>query len=266
MNVVNLRKKSNLGIRGIIIISKNELAAFFRNKGLMASLFIQPILYVAFVIIGLNSTIGNTDYKGMTISYAQYTTVGLVGLFVISQMSQAIYRVTIDKKYGLLALKLSSGVRPLYYIIGMSVYPILGLLIQEIVIYSVSSFFKIGIKLDKFLEIMLLSLIISLFWNALGILITMFINDYRSRDIVIRFVLTPLGFTAPVFYLLASAPTLIQWFGRLNPLTYQLNVIRDVYFSIQSPYEVVLIIVVSLLMLVITSLVIPKINLVLIER
>ena len=266
IEVKNLRKKSNLGIKGITIVGKNELVAFFRNKGLVASQMLQPILYVVFIIVGLNQSVGDVFYKGQSISYAKYATIGVFALLIIGQMSQVIYRVTIDKRYGLLALKLSSGVKPVFYILGMSVYPSLGLLTQEAVIYVVSLLFNIHISVETFLIAVVLSLVVLLFWNSLGILITMFIHNYQTRDIIIRFLLTPLGFTAPVFYVLDDAPIFVQVFGKLNPLTYQLMTIRDAAFGSQTIYSVFLISMLSLLTICITALVMSRIDLVLKER
>jgi ABC-2 type transport system permease protein len=266
IDVKNLRKRSNLGIKGLIIVGKNELVAFFRNKGLVASQLLQPILYVVFIIVGLNQSVGEVIYRGHSISYAKYATIGVFALLIIGQMSQVIYRVTIDKRYGLLALKLSSGVKPIFYILGMSVYPALGLLTQEVVIYVVALLFDIRISLERFLSAIALSLIILLFWNSIGILITMFIHNYQTRDIIIRFLLTPLGFTAPVFYALESAPLFIQLFGKLNPLTYQLMIIRDAAFGSQNIYSVFSISILSLLAISISVLVMSKIELVLKER
>lgn len=266
MDVKDLRKNSNLGLKGMTIVGRNELIAFFRNKGLIASELIQPILYIVFVIVGLNQSIGNISYKGRAISYEKYSIVGVLAILIIGQMSQVIYRATVDKRYGLLALKLCSGVQPIFYILGMSIYPVIGLLTQEIVIYIISLFFKIGIPLGKYILVIMVSMIVLLFWNSLGILITMFINDYQTRDIVISFLLTPLGFTAPVFYILDSAPRLVQWFGYLNPLTYQLSALRDVAFGIPNQLSLVLIISLSLIMLFFTSIVIARIDLVLKER
>lgn len=266
MDVKNLRKNSNLGLKGIMVVGRNELVAFFRNKGLIASQLIQPILYVVFVIVGLNQSIGNIYYKGHAIAYEKYSIVGILAILIIGQMSQVIYRVTIDKRYGLLALKLCSGVQPIFYILGMSIYPVLGLLTQEIVVYIISLFFNMGIPLGKYILAIMVSVIVLIFWNSIGILITMFINNYQKRDIVIRFLFTPLGFTAPVFYILDSAPRFVQWFGNLNPLTYQLNVIRDVAFGIQRQHSLFLIIFLSLIMLFFTSIVIARVELVLKER
>ncbi|HEV0778199.1 TPA: ABC transporter permease, partial [Streptococcus pneumoniae] len=108
--------------------------------------------------------------------------------------------------------------------------------------------------------------VVLLFWDSLAILLTMFINDYRRRDIVIRFVLTPLGFTAPVFYLIDSAPSIVRWIGQLNPLTYQLTILRNFYFKNSTTLELVFLLLTSLLVLISVSFIIPKIKLILIER
>lgn len=266
IEVQELRKQSNLGLDGWKIVAKNELMAFFQSKGLLATQLLQPILYIVFIVVGLNSSIRDVSYNNMIVSYAHYTTLGIIGLLVINQMTQVIYRVTIDKKYGLLALKLCSGVKPFYYIIGMSVYPMLGLLIQELTIYLIAMFFGIYFSIGKFLLIIFLSFLLLLFWNTIGILITMFINDYRRRDIVIRFLLTPLGFTAPVFYVMEAAPTVVQWFGRLNPLTYQIDTLRTLYFGGDFLLGAFWIGVTTFLALSLTVFIIPRIKLVLIER
>ena len=250
MKASELRHESDLGIRGIEIIAKNELVAFFRSKGLLLSQLLQPILYVVFIVIGLNSAISKVNYDNIITSYTEYAITGIIGLLIIGQMTQVIYRVTIDKKYGLLSLKLCSGVKPIYYILGMSVYSLLGLLVQEFIIYLVSSMFGVSL----------------FFWNGIAILITMFINDYRRRDIVIRFFLTPLGFTAPVFYIFDSSPMVIKWFALINPLTYQLDIMRKVYFGIAELKDIAILVIATLISLVVTSLVIPKINLILLER
>lgn len=49
MKADQLRHKSDLGLRGLAIIAKNEIIAFFRSKGLIISQFLQPILYVVFI-------------------------------------------------------------------------------------------------------------------------------------------------------------------------------------------------------------------------
>lgn len=70
-----------------------------------------------------------------------------------------------------------------------------------------------------------------LFWSALAILATIGINSYEKRDLLIRFILTPLGFTAPTFYILSSVPQFVRFFAYCNPLTYQLAALRQLAFK-----------------------------------
>ncbi|HFD1748327.1 MULTISPECIES: hypothetical protein [Enterococcus] len=90
------RVQHYLGIKGLKIIVKNELNAFLRNKGLIISQLVQPILYYIFIVLGINSFVTNIAYEGKTISYADYALTGILGILIISQMTQTIYRITID--------------------------------------------------------------------------------------------------------------------------------------------------------------------------
>ncbi|HDT8025419.1 TPA: ABC transporter permease, partial [Enterococcus faecalis] len=193
------RKQHYLGIKGLKIIIRNELNAFLRNKGLIISQLVQPILYYIFIVLGINNFVTKIEYEGKTISYADYALTGILGILIISQMTQTIYRITIDKRYGLLALKRQSGVSPFYYIIGMSMYPTIGICIQSIVLYIIATLFGSSIGLINYLEGIIVVLIVLYFWTSIAALITMKINDYQRRDSIISFIITPLGFTAPAF-------------------------------------------------------------------
>lgn len=58
------REQHYLGIKGLKIIVKNELNAFLRNKGLIISQLVQPILYYIFIVLGINSFVTNIAYEG----------------------------------------------------------------------------------------------------------------------------------------------------------------------------------------------------------
>ncbi|TQB25144.1 ABC transporter permease, partial [Enterococcus faecalis] len=82
------------------------------------------------------------------------------------------------------------------------------------------------------------------------------------------FIITPLGFTAPAFYLITNVPTFIKVIGYFNPLTYQLYAIRSVIFATttNSSFSVMLVFVTTLIMISLSSFAVSKMNLVLTER
>ena len=118
--------------RSLRVIIENEVSAFWENKNLLLSMFLQPFLYVAFLVAGFGALAGSVRYEGVVIPYESYAMCGVLSLIMVSQMSQATYRSTVDKQYGLLAIKITNGVTPLEYILGMSTFPVLGYLAQGV--------------------------------------------------------------------------------------------------------------------------------------
>lgn len=146
----------------------------------------EPVLYSAFVVTALSSRGGGVD-----VDLVGFLTIGVIGIQYVRMMTQVIYRWTLERKWSLGSLKLSSGVpQPGYYAGG-------GMLLC------------------------------GLFWSALGCVLTAIIRSYRTRDFVVAMMLTPLMFSAPTLYSLDQVPVFLRAVARLNPLTYQLHFLRS---------------------------------------
>ena len=52
------------------------------------------------------------------------------------------------------------------------------------------------------------------------------IRSYRAGDFLLTVIVMPLTFSAPVFYSLDSVPTFLRLIARVNPLTYQVELVR----------------------------------------
>ncbi|USS90859.1 ABC transporter permease [Fructilactobacillus carniphilus] len=209
----------------------NEIQAFRSNLGLLVSMTMQPILYFAFLVMGISATTGSVQYAGHRISYAMYAVMGVIGLIMMTQMSQAIYRSTVDKQFGLLAVKFMSGVRPGYYIMGMSIFPILGYFYQCAILTLLALAIGIGIKLADFSMAILVGSFFLLFWSSLGIICSAWFKNYQQRDVVMQLVFSPIAFTAPSFYVDGHGPAYLRLLANLNPLTYQLRALRSVAYG-----------------------------------
>lgn len=66
------------------------------------------------------------------------------------------------------------------------------------------------------------------------------------RDMVLTFLIMPLSFSAPSFYVLHDAPSFIQILALINPLTYQLNAMRATAFGTVSEVSVMYVLLFSL--------------------
>lgn len=266
MEAKDFRRKSNLGWAGLKILTIIEIKAFWRNKNILYSQIMQPIMYFLFLVMGVGGTIGNITYNNLEVSYEMYALVGIMGLLITSQMTQTIYRTTIDKRWGLLPLKFSSGIKPFYYIIGMSTYPTLGFLFQSTILYLLSLIMGLNFNISNYLTGLILAVIALLFWTSLGTLITVFINDYQKRDSILAMLILPLGFTAPTFYLIDTVPNYIKIVTHFNPLTYQITAIRSIMFDEPNLPFIALTVSLTILSFATCSVVLHKAKLVIKEK
>ncbi|GAA4074059.1 ABC transporter permease [Amphibacillus indicireducens] len=266
MLVKEFRQKSNLGIKGILILCQIEFKAFWKNKNILVSQIVQPIMYYMFLVMGIGSTIGMVSFGEIEVPYELYAMVGVMGLLITSQMTQTIYRTTIDKRWGLLPLKFLSGITPTYYILGMSTYPTIGFVFQSTIVYFLALISGFEIVFFNFILALVIAVISLLFWTSLGVLITVFINDYQKRDTIIAMLILPIGFSAPTFYLIDNVPLYINIVARLNPLTYQITAIRSVLFN-EVQYNFLFIsVVITIISIIISTIVLRRSKLVVKER
>ncbi|UXS44920.1 ABC transporter permease [Staphylococcus delphini] len=248
MKKLNYRdQRSNL-IESIFKMSYIEFRALINNKHLIYTQILIPILYFLFYSTGIASTFGMIHYGSKEVSFLQFSFIGIIGLIVYSQMAQSVYRIILDRKWGLLALKYFKGVTPLAYIIGKMSFPLFNFLIQVVVLYLISLIFGDYFSVKRFILIALCSIIMMIFWFSVGTVISLKITSYKIRDLILNTLLLPVSFTAPIFFSFDKAPLLIRTISYLNPLTYQLNAMRDIGFGVSNPFNIGIVMIMAILM------------------
>ena len=171
----------------------------------------------------LSSTGGGIDPER-----ALFLAIGVVGIQCVGMMSQVIYRWTLERKWALGSLKLSSGVPQLGYYLGMLLVPLLSLLVRaSVALLVVATICSFTLRVDPVALAAGVALC-GLFWSALGCVLTALITSYQTRDFVVSLALTPLMFSAPTLYSLDQAPAFLRAISAANPLTYQLALLRSV--------------------------------------
>ena len=98
--------RGHLGIKGLQIMISNELKALWSNKQIIYSSLLSPILYFLFYSVGIQSTFGNISFFGIEVSFLSYSLIGIFTMSLFKEMYQCVYRMIVDKRWGLLSLKI----------------------------------------------------------------------------------------------------------------------------------------------------------------
>ena len=221
-------KRESFGLSSFVIVVETELNALKSNKHIIYSSLLTPILYYVFYAIGIQSTFGDIYFHGQYMSFLSFAFAGILIMCLFQQMDQSVYRLVIDKRWNILPIKLESGINPECYVLGISTLPFVVTLLQLIILLAISMITGMRISLWQVIGMFLLLCIFIVFWTSIFSCIALLINDYKQRDFILGVVMTPLIFAAPLFYSLDNAPMILQVISKCNPLTYQLELIRDV--------------------------------------
>lgn len=266
MNPSTFRHHS-LWLKSILIVANNEWRAFTTNKGVLVSMLMQPVMMYGLLVLALSTNISSVKYAGHVIPYNQYALIGILAFFMTTQMSQAMYRATVDKQYGLLAIKFLNGVQPWQYLCGMSLFPSLGFIFQSIILFILGILSSGIYNVVYYFIALVFALIILEFWSSLGILISTKISSYQKRDLIITLVFIPVSYAAPTLYVLPHhAPLLLKMLTSINPLTYQLNAIRSIAYGNFNITSIGIGVLITIVMIVATQIILNRMQLTLSER
>ncbi len=261
MQPTDFRKSTMFDLQKIYLLMKVEFNVFFKTRATLLTQILSPLIYFIFIVTALSKTVGNINFLGIDVGYKEYALLGLVTMSIIGQMSRLIYHMTVDRRYGFFALKMQNGLHPLAYLLVLSTSAMLGYLIQACVFGMLIFIFNLNLAIGNFILVIFLGLISMLFWLSLGTLLTIGINSYQTRDLLLTFLIMPLSFSAPSFYILNDAPFFIQVLATINPLTYQLQAIREVAFGICNLKSLIIMFSFSIVSVLLATYCITKANL-----
>lgn len=216
---------------------------------------LQPILFGA----GISGFAPRSNAIFGTTHYLAFIFPGIVGLGLFGTFSQIIYRLTMDRRYGLQGLKISSGVGILAYILGNLTLPVMGSLLRAFITVGVLILLTTPMEGATNLVLMLGVCVISTcFWGILGMLISFAFKSYAQRDLFLEVAMIPLTLASPAFYPLESAPPYLRIISFFNPLTYNIIALREAFLYGKVSYAWILVLITTLLMFIGATFLISK--------
>lgn len=216
-------------MNNFFVILEFEIRAFLNSIGsVLGQLIIEPLVYLAFFAAGIQSWQPFVQVDHQNIKYLTFAFPGILSVQIIRSFARTVYRITVDRRWGIQAIKMMAGTNVITYVLGMTALPI-GIFISQAL---VATPFALLLGADFHISNLLLALFFgamaALFWNCLAILITIGITNYTQRDLIINLSIFPIMFAAPVFYPFDSVPSYLRAIGSINPLTYQITAMRDI--------------------------------------
>ncbi|MGB5926174.1 MAG: ABC transporter permease [Dehalococcoidia bacterium] len=214
--------------RTIWVIAYRELVRFVQDRPRMFSSFSMPIIFLLIFGAGFGRLIGQM-MPG--VDYIQFMYPGILAMTVLMTSIMSGISIVWDREFGFLKEVLVSPLSRSGVLIGKAVGAATIAIIQGAIMLVLAPIVNVPINLGTVLALLPLLLILSLSLSGLGLLIGARMRSQQGFQIVMQLVIFPMMFLSGIFFPVSGVATWLAVLSKLNPVTYGIDAIRQVFLG-----------------------------------
>jgi len=214
--------------RSIWVIAYRELVRFVQDRPRMFSSFSMPIIFLLIFGAGFGRLIGQM-MPG--VDYIQFMYPGILAMTVLMTSIMSGISIVWDREFGFLKEVLVSPLSRSGVLIGKAVGAATIAISQGAIMLVLAPIVNVPINLGTVLALLPLLLILSLSLSGLGLLIGARMRSQQGFQIVMQLVIFPMMFLSGIFFPVSGVATWLAVLSKLNPVTYGIDAIRQVFLG-----------------------------------
>jgi ABC-2 type transport system permease protein len=214
--------------RSIWVIAYRELVRFVQDRPRMISSFSMPVIFLLIFGAGFGRLIGQM-MPG--VDYIQFMYPGILAMTVLMTSIMSGISIVWDREFGFLKEVLVSPLSRSGVLAGKAVGAAIIAIIQGAIMLVLAPIVNVPITLGKVLALLPLLLILSLSLSGLGLLIGARMRSQQGFQIVMQLVIFPMMFLSGIFFPVSGVATWLEVLSKLNPVTYGIDAIRQVFLG-----------------------------------
>jgi ABC-2 type transport system permease protein len=194
----------------------------------MFSSFSMPVIFLLIFGAGFGRLIGQM-MPG--VDYIQFMYPGILAMTVLMTSIMSGISIVWDREFGFLKEVLVSPLSRSGVLAGKAVGAAIIAMVQGAIMLVLAPIVNVPITLGKVLALLPLLLILSLSLSGLGLLIGARMRSQQGFQIVMQLVIFPMMFLSGIFFPVSGVATWLEVLSKLNPVTYGIDAIRQVFLG-----------------------------------
>ncbi len=205
-----------------------EYLLLTRNRTNLLLALIPTAVYLLLFATSLTHLVGTVGYHGTRISYAEFT-IPAIMLSSMLAASTSTGTSLFQEEMGGMSVELwSYPLSRAAYIAGKIVATTTLVVAQSVAALVLGVLiFDVGWPASHWTALGTGTLVASLAFNGLYLLLASFIHDFQRFMVLINVLGSFLLFASPSFYPADQMPTVLRWVSVANPVTYGIACLRD---------------------------------------
>ncbi len=218
-------------------IASRDFSKFLRDRSRLVLAFVVPFL----LMFLLGSTVQLNLGKTAGFNFIEFTFSGVLGMTIFQSSVQGIALLLDDRQNDFAREIFVAPISRYAIVLGKILGETLVAIAQTIPLVAFALMLHVPITLKQFMLMVPVSLVSCLLGVSFGLVAMSLINSQQAANQVFNFLLLPQLFLAGVFNPITVLPWYLEFFSRLSPLRYIVDLFRDVLYAGRPEYrEVVL--------------------------
>ena len=216
--------------RGIWVVAFRELLHFISDRTRIISSLMFPLMFLVVFGAGFSRIVGGLAGG---VDFIHFIYPGILAMTVLTSSLLSGTSVVVDREHGFLKEVLVAPLSRVGVILGKALGGSITSLLQGMIMLVIAPI--IGLSITPLLVVKLLPtlLILSLALSGLGILMATRMHSQQGFQFLMQLIVFPLMFPAGVFFPVDGVPVWLQIVAKVNPLTYGVDAIRQIFLAPQ---------------------------------
>jgi len=210
--------------RGTWVVAYRELLRFVNERSRIVSAFAFPIAFLVIFGAGFGQVIGSL---APGVDFIQFMYPGIVAMTVLTSSLFAGVSVVWDREFGFLREILVAPIGRTGVVLGKAFGATLTALLQVGLMLLLAPIVGVPLSLGTVLGLVPIVILLALGLAGLGLLIASFMTSQQGFQLIIQLLIFPAG----VFFPVNQVPLWLEVISKLNPLTYGVDAIRQVFLG-----------------------------------
>jgi len=188
----------------------------------------MPLMFLIIFGAGFNRMIGS---MAPGVDFIQFMYPGIIAMTALNNSLQSGLSIVWDREFGFLKEVLVAPLSRIGIVLGKTIGTAVISLGQGFIMLALAPIIGVTVNGMIVLKLIPILIIVSIMISSLGILIASRMRSQQGFQMIIMILIMPLIFLSGVFFPVNNVPVWLEVISKINPLTYGVDAIRQVFLS-----------------------------------
>ena len=214
--------------RGLWVVAYRDILGFVSDRFRIVASLTFPLLFLLIFGGGFSNVIGQ---MAGGVDIVQFMYPGIIAQAVLTTSLFAGVSIVSDREVGFLREILVAPLSRTGIVLGKAAGSATVALLQVLVLLVIAPIVDVPLDIGSVLLLVPTVVVLSLVLSGLGILIGSFARSQQGFQLFMQMLVFPMIFLAGVFFPVDSVPLWMEVASKVNPVTYGVDAIRQVFLG-----------------------------------